>query len=336
HPPGAAAWGLILPLLAHPTDPNVQFFGAHTAHAKIARGELTSLPLEEQLALRDALVREAGVPGRARVVRRKLYGALTALAVRLVPVTGGGGSAWEGWVEGTVGALVGAGAPSAHIHGFLGGVAEDVASANMLPQPKIQLESSLRAAAPLVLQSISAVLASPPTNDPDALPAALACLVSWLPNRLLPDADVARLVPPLIALLGSSPSSSTLQNNSSAERDADAARTALAELLVRPPAAWSPAVLLEPLLVWCLGAFPEFSRPSPSQTTPDYTLYSLQGQVKERLRKNAKLLITLAEAGAGCVTGSLVDFSVVSPASGSGYALGSSGYRGGGWHKELE
>ncbi|KAJ6522588.1 hypothetical protein B0H19DRAFT_655372 [Mycena capillaripes] len=327
-----AAWGLILPLLAHPTDPNVQFFGAHTAHAKIARGELVSLPLEEQLALRDALVREAGVPGRARVVRRKLYGALTALAVRLVPVTGGGGSAWEGWVEGTVGALVGAGAPSAHIHEFLAGVAEDVASANMLPQPKIQLESSLRAAAPLVLQSISAVLASPPTNDADALPAALACLVSWLPNRLLPDADVARLVPPLIALLGSSPSSSTLQNNSSAEGDADAARTALSELIARPPAAWSPAVLLEPLLVWCLGAFPEFSRPSPSSShaTPDYTLPPLQAQVKDRLRKNAKLLIALAEAGVEWVAGSLVDFSVVSSASGSGYTHGSSGYREGG------
>ncbi|KAJ6522593.1 hypothetical protein B0H19DRAFT_1345979 [Mycena capillaripes] len=55
-------------------DPNVQYFGAHTAHAKIARGELSSFPLEEQLALRDALVREAGVAGRARVVRRKIYG----------------------------------------------------------------------------------------------------------------------------------------------------------------------------------------------------------------------------------------------------------------------
>lgn len=30
------AWGLILPLLDHP-DPNVEFFGAHTAQVKIVR-----------------------------------------------------------------------------------------------------------------------------------------------------------------------------------------------------------------------------------------------------------------------------------------------------------
>lgn len=30
------AWGLIVPFLEH-TDPNVQFFGAHTAQVKIVR-----------------------------------------------------------------------------------------------------------------------------------------------------------------------------------------------------------------------------------------------------------------------------------------------------------
>jgi len=30
------AWGLVIPLLEH-QDPNVQFFGAHTAQVKIAR-----------------------------------------------------------------------------------------------------------------------------------------------------------------------------------------------------------------------------------------------------------------------------------------------------------
>ncbi|KAJ7661996.1 hypothetical protein DFH06DRAFT_1129159 [Mycena polygramma] len=259
-----AAWGLVVPLLAH-EDANVQFFGA-----KIARGDLAGLPPQERLALRDALVGLAGVP-RARVVRRKLYGALTALAIRLVPGPGGSGSGqWEGWVEGTVASLAGAGAPSAHIHEFLAGAAEDVGSANMLPQPKIQLEASLRAAAPLVLQSITAVLTDTPssTTDSDALPAALSCLVAWLPNRLLPDADVARLVPLLIALLGapsaaangysSNPSSQSSQNSGSSqshdgneaanESAAQAASTALSELLARPPSGWSPALLLEPLV----------------------------------------------------------------------------------------
>jgi hypothetical protein len=78
-----AAWGQIVPLLAH-EDVNVQFFGAHTAHAKISRGEMAALPAEEQAALRDALVGLAGVR-RGRVVRMKLYGALVALALRLVP-----------------------------------------------------------------------------------------------------------------------------------------------------------------------------------------------------------------------------------------------------------
>ncbi|KAF8156168.1 hypothetical protein K438DRAFT_353464 [Mycena galopus ATCC 62051] len=46
-----ATWGLIVPLLAH-ADANMQFFGAHIAQSKIARGELASLPPTEQIALR--------------------------------------------------------------------------------------------------------------------------------------------------------------------------------------------------------------------------------------------------------------------------------------------
>jgi hypothetical protein len=82
---------------------NVQFFGAHTAHEKISRGEIAALPMEEQAALRDALVGLAGMR-RGMVVRRKLYWALVPLALRLVPAAGGdrnghgvsGQSAWEG------------------------------------------------------------------------------------------------------------------------------------------------------------------------------------------------------------------------------------------------
>ncbi|KAJ7653619.1 hypothetical protein DFH06DRAFT_1474761 [Mycena polygramma] len=367
-----AAWGLVVPLLAH-EDANVQFFGAHTAHAKIARGDLGGLPPQERLALRDALVGLAGVP-RARVVRRKLYGALTALAIRLVPGPGGSGSGqWEGWVEGIVASFVGAGAPSAHIHEFLAGAAEDVGSANMLPQPKIQLEASLRAAAPLVLQSITAVLTAPPSaasaTDSDALPAALACLVAWLPNRLLPDADVARLVPLLISLLGSpsaanayssNPSSQSSQNSGSSqshngneagnEAAAQAASTALSELLARPPSGWSPAVLLEPLLVWAYTAFPEFSAPSSASAassssypnlasssaspwgsastnwlTPNYTLPPLPPQRNTVLRRHAKLLVALAEAGVEWVAGCVVDPTSVPSSSSSA----SSAYSGG-------
>ncbi|KAJ7653597.1 hypothetical protein DFH06DRAFT_1417150 [Mycena polygramma] len=60
----AAAWGLIVPLLAH-EDTDVQFFGAHTVHAKIARGDLGGLPPQGHLALRDV--------ARTRVARREFY-----------------------------------------------------------------------------------------------------------------------------------------------------------------------------------------------------------------------------------------------------------------------
>lgn len=128
------AWGLIVPLLAH-QDANVQFFGAHTAHVKISRGELESLTDEERDGLKETLLRLVSVPGRKAFVQKKLYAALTALAIRLVPRP----CQWEGWVEATVMAMVGGGLGNAEIHIFLAGAAEDVTSANLLPQTKCVL-----------------------------------------------------------------------------------------------------------------------------------------------------------------------------------------------------
>ncbi|KAF8137993.1 hypothetical protein K438DRAFT_2119474 [Mycena galopus ATCC 62051] len=213
---------------------------------------------------------------------------------------------WEGgWVTGTVRSLAGAGAGSADIHEFLAGVAEDIGAANLLPQPRIQLDESLRAAAPLVLQSITAVLSNANSNsnggdDDAALPAALACLVAWLPNKLLSDMDVARLVPPLIALLSSGDISPGPSNTYKA------ATAALTELLARPPAGWSDAVLLEPPLVWAVRAFPEYV-PSTPTTNPNYALPSLSGDSKRRLKTHARLLIALADAGVEWVAAHLVD-----------------------------
>ncbi|KAJ7452683.1 armadillo-type protein [Mycena galericulata] len=288
------AWGLVVPLLSYSSassggEVNVQFFGAHTAHAKIARGDLGELSAGEQVGLRDALVGMAGVPGRARVVRRKVYGAVVALAVRMVGGSSGSGG-WDGWIEGTVQALVQAGAPSGHVHEFLAGAAEDIGAANLLPQHRIQLTESLRAAAPLVLQSIAAVLGN---NDASALPSALACLAAWLPSGVLPAQDVARLVPPLIALLDSQDS-------------AISASTALSELLARPPAAWAarPAVLLEPLFLWVYRAFP----------LPD-TDYTYAALPPRELRRHARLLVALSEAGVEWVAGCVVDESGVAYAT---------------------
>ncbi|KAJ7737625.1 hypothetical protein DFH07DRAFT_1064737 [Mycena maculata] len=312
-----AAWGLVPPLLSS-DEVNVQFFGAHTAHAKVARGELDSLSPAEQLQLRDVLVREAGRAGRARVVRRKLYGGIVAIAVRLVPGrpgvweagSGGEGGEGGGWIGEVVGALLQAGAPSAHVHEFLAGVAEDVGAASLLPQAKIQLTQSLRTAAPLVLNSIPAVLSSPNTNTqpPDALPAALTCLTAWPPAGVLPGQDVARVVAPLIALL-SAPTQD--QDTHHADEARTAACTTLAELLARPPAGWSPKVLLEPLFVWVLQAVASLSPTSFSQVQPAHSDIPPPRNEARRLRRDMRLLVALGDAGVECVAGCVVDATCV-------------------------
>ncbi|KAJ7855598.1 hypothetical protein B0H14DRAFT_3865185 [Mycena olivaceomarginata] len=309
-----AAWALVLPLLAH-ADPNVQFFGAHTAHAKIARGELSTLTPEEQEGLRRELVREAGVQGRTRVVRRKVYGAVVALAVRLVPLgawgpsgddTAGqsGDEASQDWIGSTVRALAAAGVRSGDIHEFLSGVAEDVGSANLLPQQRcVQSPSTPPSAAPppLVVQSVAAVLQGAPDDD---LAPALTCLAAWLPAKLLPDAELAALVPLLIALLNPQ---NPLNNDAHTERTQKIG-AALSDLLARPPASWGPAVLLEPLLLWAYAAFPAFS--SPDVTVPDYALRLPHG-ANAQLTTHARLLVALADAGVEWVAGHLVDASAV-------------------------
>ncbi|KAJ6468925.1 hypothetical protein C8R45DRAFT_1218716 [Mycena sanguinolenta] len=329
-----AAWGLVVPLLAHP-DPNVQFFGAHAAHSKIARGELASLAPEEQRALKEVLVTEAGVQTdaggvrRARVVRRKVYAAVVALAIRLVPAglwasspaegeaeDNAGSDEGRGWVEETVRRLVASGAGSADVHEFLAGAAEDVGAANLAPLHRIQVDESLRLAAPLVLQSIATVLSSSAnsssnnTSSDADLDAALTCLVAWLPNRLLPDMDVARLVPLLIALLPSSPPPFSTPGTLSG-RSPTAVTTTLSELLSRPPSGWGPSVLLEPLLAWVARRFPEYvhTHTPPSQYAPTA---APEKEKRARLRTHAKLLIALADATVEWVAGHLVDFSVVS------------------------
>ncbi|KAJ7604267.1 armadillo-type protein [Roridomyces roridus] len=303
-----ASWGLILPLLAFPGDANVQFFGAHTAHAKIARGELDSLTEEQQIGLRDALLEAAGVTGRPRVVRRKLYAALGALALRLTPGNGASEGQWPGWVQGTVEVLVRAGEPSAHVHEFLAGAAEDVSGANLLPQAKIEMIDSLRSAAQLVLQSIGTVLAASSSTqadpDPAALPAALACLTAWLPAGILPGQDIARLVPPLIALLPN-PSSPTPTDKIKSE----AAAITLCELLGRPPAAWGARVLLEPLFVWTARAFAFISPGNSEDESLDrrYSPHAPPPDAARALRSSSKLLVALGEAGVEWVAGSIVD-----------------------------
>ncbi|KAJ7236347.1 hypothetical protein C8J57DRAFT_1569681 [Mycena rebaudengoi] len=123
-----AAWSLIPAFLSH-LDPHIAFFGAHTAHVKIVR-DLGSLPRGLVGELRGMLVRIACGGGGAReqrVVRRKLYGAIGALAVRGAWDVGvgedddseerqGEGKEKSNWVVDVALALAGAGERSAHVH----------------------------------------------------------------------------------------------------------------------------------------------------------------------------------------------------------------------------
>ncbi|KAF8156210.1 hypothetical protein K438DRAFT_1777631 [Mycena galopus ATCC 62051] len=142
-----AAWVLIVPLLAH-ADAYVQFFGVRTAQSKIACGKFAFLPPLSKscygMCWCGSAARTGGDVGR--LGRR----------------VGRGDGAQFG----------GAGAGAGIYTSFLAGAAEDIGAANLLPQPRIQLDESLRAVAPFVLQSITAVLsnATSKSNGSDGSP----------------------------------------------------------------------------------------------------------------------------------------------------------------------
>ncbi|KAJ7033538.1 hypothetical protein C8F04DRAFT_1395947 [Mycena alexandri] len=119
-----------------------------------------------------------------------------------------------------------------------------------------------------------------------SLPVALACLIAWLPNCLLPQVGVAALVPGLITRLSSSSNASC-----------DAASTTLAELLARPPVAWGPGVLLEPLMAWVAGPFAEYASPSSVGANAEYALPTIRADALEPLKIHARLLLAGAESG---------------------------------------
>ncbi|KAJ7333229.1 hypothetical protein DFH08DRAFT_814347 [Mycena albidolilacea] len=149
--------------------------------------------------------------------------------------------------------LAAAGVCSGNIHELLTGITEDVGSTNLLP---ITLDASLHHTAPLVVQFVAAVLQGVPDDDLAPAPTYLA---AWLPAKLLPDAQLAALVPLLIALNSQNPSNT---NTSDAHMEqTQHIGAALSNLLAHPPISWGPAVLLEPLLLLEHAAFPVFASP---------------------------------------------------------------------------
>ncbi|KAH9966317.1 ARM repeat-containing protein [Lactifluus volemus] len=183
------AWGLVVPFLFEYADPNVQFFGAHTAQIKISR-DWDGFPTEHRDGLIPFLLDVTGrsvALGLPKVILRKLFVALSALALRLVPQET---PHWPDWIITTATALSNAGASTEHILDFLEIAVEEVNGADLLPTKRSQMLQSLRDAIPLVTQAISSsiVLSADPVRLRQ-LQSALKCFEAWIPN--LPSNDSA-------------------------------------------------------------------------------------------------------------------------------------------------
>ncbi|KAI8996297.1 ARM repeat-containing protein [Trametes punicea] len=240
------AWGLVLPFLAHP-DPNVQFFGAHTIQVKITR-DWDSVAKDGATQLRDLLLDLTGraiSSGQNKVILRKLFVAITSLAIKLHP---GHPSQWPDWLRSTLNVFSGMGVPREHLMDFLAIVAEEVESADLLPPGKAQMQTSLVEAVPMVTQAIIGTITTPAAQrSPQDLASALKCLQAWM--SILPANDLTPFVPLLLSLM--IPTSET----PSPEYDEQAfipASDTLQELLSRSALSDGSGTktVTEPLLLW--------------------------------------------------------------------------------------
>ncbi|KAJ3573233.1 hypothetical protein NP233_g2568 [Leucocoprinus birnbaumii] len=229
------AWGLVIPLLEH-VDQNVQFFGAHTAQVKIAR-DWDSFPKDHAESLRDLMVQLTAhsiASGRSKFILRKLFVALTSLALKLVP---GHPTKWPEWIMACVTMFSGRGAPTEQIHDFLGIVAEEVPNADLLGASKAQMSQSLMDAIPMVVQAVTSSIS--PTTPPHQIQSGLRCLQAWM--TILPTNDLTPIIPILISLL-----------NPGQEDVFIAASDALQEILSKSALSDGSGsrTLTEPLLFW--------------------------------------------------------------------------------------
>ncbi|KAI0772392.1 ARM repeat-containing protein [Trametes elegans] len=240
------AWGLVLPFLGH-SDPNVQFFGAHTIQVKIAR-DWDSVPEDAFLQLRDTLLDLTGraiSSGQSKVILRKLFVAITSLAIKVHP---GDPSRWPDWLRSTLSVFSSMGVPREHLLDLLAIVAEEVETADLLPPAKSQMKASLSEAVPLVTQAITAsITALPGQHSPRELASALKCLQAWL--TILPANDLTPFVPLLLALM--LPTSETPTPEFDDQTFIPASDT-LQELLTRSMLSEGAGTktVTEPLLLW--------------------------------------------------------------------------------------
>lgn len=264
-----AAWGLVIPLLDH-VDYNVQFFGAHTSQIKIAR-DWDNFPKEHAESLRDLMVQLTAhsiASGRSRFILRKLFVALTSLALKLVP---GHPTHWPDWIMGCVTIFSGRGAHTEQIHDFLAIVAEEVPNADLLGPKKAQMFQSLIDAVPMVVQAITS--STSPTTPTQQIESALRCLQAWM--TVLPTNDLTPLIPMLISLL-----------NPAEDLMFIAASDALQEILSKSALSDGSGTrtLTEPLLFWFDRAGTAIVREAVSS-----------GDISSIARSTCKLIMALGD-----------------------------------------
>ncbi|KAG1733765.1 armadillo-type protein [Suillus occidentalis] len=235
------AWGLIVPFLEHP-DPNVQFFGAHTAQVKIMR-DWDSFPEENAEHLRDFLLKLTShsiLTGKGKVVCRKLFVAITSLALRIAP---GSPSRWPDWIVSAVNSLSSSGMPPEQLLAFLTIVAEEVETADLLGSSKMQMHQFLLDASPMVVQAVITSITRPTLILPE-LQSALKCFQAWI--YTLRANDITPIIPLLITIMTPAPDSGFNESTFSAASDV------LQEIMTRSSLAGGAGTgtLTEPLLVW--------------------------------------------------------------------------------------
>ncbi|KAF8835272.1 ARM repeat-containing protein [Paxillus ammoniavirescens] len=271
------AWGLVIPFLNH-EDFNVQFFGAHTVQVKIAR-DWDTFPQDNAPSLRDfvlELTLHSIVSGKNKIILRKLFVAITSLALKIAP---GSPSRWPEWIVSTVEFLSSRGTSTEALLDFLSIAAEEVETADLIGASKMQIQQTLLDASPLVVQAVVATITQPRTQvRVRELESALKCLQSWM--SVLRGNDITPLIPLLVSLLTPTPESEIDPEVFSPASDA------LQEIMTRSSLAGGAGLisLTEPLLVWIDILGPRILQSSPSSDSASEVSHSF-----------CKLIVTLGD-----------------------------------------
>ncbi|KAF8553854.1 ARM repeat-containing protein [Imleria badia] len=272
------AWGLVIPFLNH-DDANVQFFGAHTVQVKIAR-DWETFPPDNATLLRDLvleLLSHSIVSGKSKIILRKLFVAITSLALKIAP---GSPSTWPEWIVSTIEFLSSRGTPTEVLLDFLAIVAEEVETADLIGPSKMQMQQTLLDAAPLVVRAVVTIITQPRDQMRlRELDSALKCLQAWM--SVLRGNDITPLIPVLISLL--------TPPNPEGEIDHEVfapASDALQEIMTRSSLAGGAGVmsLTLPLLVWVDTWGPRILQCSTSS-----------GEASELSHSLCKLIVTLGD-----------------------------------------